>query len=131
MDVRMLEEVFVISETATKHRWTELSQEEVAPGIIRAYLTGERVTVARFTLAAGAIVPTHKHDQEQISSVLRGALRFTIGAGEGTIVRAGEVIPIPPGAEHGVVAVEDSEVIDVFCPIRQDWLDRTDTYFKK
>ena len=124
-------EVLVISDTVAKHKWTELGQEEVAPGIIRAYLTGERVTVARFTLAAGSIVPNHKHDQEQITTVIRGALRFTIGPSEGTIVRAGEVIPIPPGAEHGVVAIEDSEAIDVFCPIRQDWLDRTDAYFKK
>ena len=117
-------------------RWDELPSQEVAAGIHRRYLTASRVTVARFTLAQGTTVPSHSHEHEQVSYVVRGALRFRIGggaqaAGAETIVRAGEVLQIPSWTEHGVDALEEAEVIDVFSPVRQDWLDGTDTYFRK
>lgn len=87
------------------------------------------MTIARFNLSAGAVVPAHAHDHEQVSYVVRGALRFVV-AGEETVVRSGEALQIPSRAEHRVDALEDTEVIDVFSPIRQDWLDGTDTYFR-
>lgn len=118
------------ADTVTHHRWAEMPEQEVAQGIHRRYLTGSRVTVARFALARGAVVPPHKHEQEQVSCVLSGALRFRAGGAE-TVVRAGEVLEIPSWVEHGVEVIEDAVVIDVFSPLRQDWLDGTDTYFKK
>ncbi len=87
------------------------------------------MTIARFALERGAVVPAHSHEHEQVSYVISGALRFTVG-GEHILVRAGEALQIPSRAEHSVQVVEDTEVIDVFSPIRQDWLDGTDAYFK-
>lgn len=115
--------------TAVLHRWDDIPTQHLAPGIDRRFLTGSRVTIARFALTRGAIVPQHSHDHEQVSYVVSGALRFRV-AGEETLVRAGEALQIPSWAEHSVEVVEDSEVIDVFSPIRQDWLDGTDTYFR-
>ena len=116
--------------TAILHRWDDLPRQQVAPGIERRYLTANRTTIARFAISRGALVPVHSHDQEQVSYVLTGALRFTV-AGEQTLVRGGEALQIPSWAEHSVEAIEDTEVIDVFSPVRQDWVDGTDNYFKK
>lgn len=116
--------------SAILHRWESLPKQELAPGVERRYLTAARVTIARFTLTRGAVVPQHSHENEQVSYVVSGALRFRV-AGEEQLVRAGEALQIPSWAEHSVEVVEDTEVIDVFSPVRQDWLDGTDTYFKK
>jgi len=116
--------------TALHHRWDNVPTQEVAPGIQRQYLTASRMTIARLRLAKGSTVPSHSHDHEQVSCVLRGALRFAVG-GQERIIRAGEALEIPSWVEHGVDALEDTEVIDVFSPVRQDWIDGTDTYFKR
>lgn len=118
------------SDTATLHHWEALPGQEVAPGITRRYLTASRVTIAKFALARGSVVPAHAHENEQVSYILSGALQFHIG-GQDIVVRAGGVLQIPSWVEHGVTVLEDSEALDVFSPVRQDWVDGTDTYFKK
>ena len=115
---------------ATHYRWDDIPSRELAPGISRRFLTASRMTIARFRLARGAVVPPHSHDHEQVSYVLSGALSFHC-AGETTVVRAGEALQIPSWAEHSVEVIEDAEVLDVFSPVRQDWIDGTDTYFKR
>src|SRR5262245_31294617 len=123
-------ECSVTMPSATLHRWDEIPARELAPGVERRFLTASRMTIARFRLARGAVVPAHSHDHEQVSYVLSGAVRFRVGE-EDVVVRAGEALQIPSWATHGVEVLEDAEVIDVFCPVRQDWLDGTDTYFKR
>ena len=63
--------------------------------------------------------------------ILEGALHFYIGAdgSEEVTVRAGEVLHIPSNVPHKAVALEDTVDLDVFTPIRSDWLDGTDSYF--
>jgi unsaturated pyranuronate lyase len=114
--------------TVTHHRWNELEPESITPAIARRYITAERVTVARFELKRGGVVPRHAHENEQVSIVLDGALRFTIDGRE-IVVRGGEVMQIPPNVPHQVDVLEDTLVFDVFSPLRQDWIDKTDTYF--
>jgi quercetin dioxygenase-like cupin family protein len=113
---------------ATHHRWTDVTREEITPSIARQYVTGDRVTVARFELKKGGVVPTHKHDNEQVSCVLSGILRFRFPDRE-LVARGGEVVRIPGGVEHEVDVLEDAIVMDVFSPIRTDWIEKTDTYF--
>jgi len=60
--------------------------------------------------------------------VLQGALKFLI-AGEEITVREGEVLHIPSWVEHQAEALDDTFELDLFSPIRHDWLDHTDTYF--
>jgi quercetin dioxygenase-like cupin family protein len=112
------------------HRWTAIAPEQINETVARQYITGDRVTIARFELKRGGVVPRHAHENEQVSVVLSGALRFTI-EGDATIVRGGEVMQIPGGVAHEVEVLEDALVIDVFSPIRQDWIDKTDNYFKR
>ena len=115
---------------ATPHRWSDISPELITDSIARQYITADRVTVARFELKRGGIVPRHSHESEQVSMVLSGALRFVID-GKDVVVRAGEVLQLPSWLEHEVHVLEDASVIDVFSPVRQDWIDKTDDYFRR
>jgi quercetin dioxygenase-like cupin family protein len=112
------------------HRWDSVEKKEVAPGIVRQFVSGARVSVAKFSLAKGTSVPTHAHENEQVSYVVRGALNFHFPDRD-VLVRGGEVIVIPSNVPHGVDVAEESEAIDVFNPVRQDWIDGTDAYFQK
>ena len=112
------------------HRWDEIALEKVTDMISRKIVTGDREMIAQIWLKKGAIVPVHDHVSEQITYIFQGALRFTIN-GEEFIVREGEVLHIPSSVPHEAEALDDTFELDVFSPIRQDWLDRTDDYFHK
>jgi quercetin dioxygenase-like cupin family protein len=126
-----------MSESPVRHeKWSEIRHEKVTDTISRRLFTGERMMLAHVYLDKGAIVPTHSHENEQLTWILEGALRFWIGE-EGSddveelVVSAGEVLYIPSNVPHKAEALEDTFDVDVFSPPRQDWLDGTDTYFKK
>ncbi|HXI31323.1 MAG TPA: cupin domain-containing protein [Vicinamibacterales bacterium] len=116
--------------TVTHHRWSDVAGEQINASIFRRYLTADRVTIARFELKRGGVVPMHSHENEQVSIVIEGALRFK-SEGRETVLRGGEVMQIPPNVPHEVEVIEDTIVFDVFSPIRQDWIDKTDTYFRR
>ena len=92
-------------------------------------LNGDAMTLARITLASGAVVPEHSHENEQIATVLSGRLRFVVGDEERD-VEAGESVLIPGDVPHSVDALEDSVVLDVFAPRREDWLRGDDAYLR-
>jgi quercetin dioxygenase-like cupin family protein len=113
-------------------RWEEVPVEPVTDVISRQVVTGRNEMIARVLLKRGAIVPTHSHVSEQVTWILEGALRLWIGAPEEEVtLRAGQMVVIPPDVPHRAEALEDTVDIDVFSPIRQDWLDGTDTYFHR
>ena len=111
--------------------WETMPKEPVTDVIDRRLVTGERTMLAHVYLKKGSVVPQHSHDNEQFTYILDGALHFFIGAEEGeeVIVRTGEVLHIPSNVPHKAIALEDTIDLDVFTPIRQDWLDGTDSYF--
>ena len=113
---------------ARLQRWDEIPLEKVTEMISRKVVTGEREMLAQIYLKKGCVVPMHSHESEQITYVLQGALRFLID-GEQVTVREGEVLVIPSWVEHQAEALDDTFELDVFSPIRQDWIDKTDTYF--
>lgn len=110
-------------------RWAEIKEEKLNDKITRRLAIGQNEMVGRLRLAKGAVVPPHKHVSEQITMVMSGAIRFTIG-GKDTTVRAGEVLVIPPNFVHSAIALEDSDDIDCFSPLREDWLSGDDAYLK-
>jgi quercetin dioxygenase-like cupin family protein len=112
------------------YRWDELELEKVTEMISRKIVTGAREMIAQIYLKKGALVPMHSHESEQMTYVLQGALRFLIG-GEEITVREGEILHIPSWVEHQAEALDDTFEVDVFSPIRQDWLDKTDDYFRR
>ncbi len=87
------------------------------------------MTVARIILAQGAFVPRHEHPNEQVTNVLEGRLRFVIGDEE-QIVSAGSTVLIPGNVPHEIEALEDSIALDVFSPVREDWVRGDDAYLR-
>ena len=112
-------------------RWETMPRETVTDAIGRQLVTGARSMLAQLYLKKGALVHRHSHDNEQFTYVLKGALRFHLGddGNDEVVVRQGEVLHIPSNIPHRIEALEDTLDLDVFTPIRQDWLDGTDNYF--
>ena len=106
---------------ALVHRWDEIALEKITEMISRKIVTGDREMLAQTYMKRGAQVPMHVHDSEQMTYVLQGALRFLVD-GEEIIVKEGEVLHIPSGTPHQAEALEDTFELDVFSPIRADWL---------
>ena len=117
--------------SVTHYRWDDMPKERVTPMLQRRLVTGERMMIAHVYLKKGAIVPKHSHENEQITYILEGALRFWIGedGSDELIVSAGEVLTIPSNVPHKAEALEDTLDVDVFSPPREDWLNHTDSYF--
>src|SRR5437016_7883369 len=113
-----------------KHiRWNDVEQEKLNPLLDRQMITGENLMLARVLLKKGCVVPEHSHVNEQLTYIVEGALKFWID-GKEIIVRAGEVLCIPPNMPHKAEAVEDTVDLDVFYPPRQDWLNKSDVYLR-
>ena len=117
--------------SVTHYRWTDLPEEAVTSQLSRRLITGDRMMLAQVYLERGAIVPKHSHENEQITWILEGALRFWIGedGAQEVVVRAGEVLHIPSNVPHKAEALERTLDVDIFSPPRQDWLNHTDAYF--
>jgi quercetin dioxygenase-like cupin family protein len=114
-------------------RWESMPKERLSDKLDRRMITGDRMMITHVYLKKGAIVPRHHHENEQITYILEGALRFRLGAGgeEQIDVRAGEVLCIPSNLPHSAEALEDTLDVDIFDPPRQDWLDGTDQYLRQ
>lgn len=110
-------------------KWHEIKEEKLNEKITRKLAVGQNEMIGRLRLAKGAAVPPHKHLSEQITMVMSGALKFTI-EGKDIDVRAGEVLVIPPNVVHSAIALEDTDDIDSFSPLRIDWLTGDDAYLK-
>ncbi len=108
---------------ASLHRWDEIALDKVTEMISRKIVSGEREMVAQVYLKKGALVPLHAHESEQMTYVLQGALRVLV-AGEEITVREGEVLHILSLVEHQAEALEDTFELDVFAPVRQEWIPR-------
>jgi quercetin dioxygenase-like cupin family protein len=101
---------------------TEVTPVEMFPGVVRRTLnSGDSTTLIEVSIARGAIVPAHTHPHEQIGYVARGRVSFVID-GTKAELRAGDGYLVPGGAVHEVTGIEDSICIDVFSPVREEYL---------
>ncbi len=115
------------------YRWDDMERESVTPDLERRLVWGERLMAAQVFLKKGCVVPRHSHVHEQLSYVVQGALHFRLGAGgeRERVVRAGEILVLPSNLPHEAVVLEESIVIDMFSPPREDWIAKTDDYLRK
>ena len=112
--------------------WDKIAIEKVTDKIRRQLATGKNEMMARVLLDKGAVVPTHSHESEQITYIQEGPMHLWIGEPpEEVVLKAGQFVVIPPNVPHRAEVLEDTVDIDIFSPIRQDWLDGTDTYFHR
>lgn len=119
-----------VSDAIQHLRWDDIPLEQVSETLSRKIVTGEREMVTQIFMKKGCFVPTHSHESEQITYVLTGALKFVL-AGREVILRAGDVLCIPSWLPHSAEALEETLEMDIFSPIRQDWLDKTDDYLRR
>jgi quercetin dioxygenase-like cupin family protein len=115
------------------YRWDSMKKERVSDMLERRLITGDRMMLAHVYLKKGCIVPKHSHENEQLTYILEGALKYRMGddGAEEITVHAGEVLLIPSNVPHQAEALEETLDVDVFSPPRQDWLDKKDDYLRR
>ena len=118
--------------TATHYRWDELAKDQLKEDLARRLISAERMMLAQVFLEKGCIVPKHSHENEQLTYILEGKLRFRLGEDESQVVDvgAGEVLHLPSWLPHSAEALETTLDVDIFSPPRQDWLDGSDSYLR-
>jgi quercetin dioxygenase-like cupin family protein len=88
---------------------------------LKTLVHGEKTLMGEFSLAKGAEIPPHAHPHEQTGIMISGKVRFKIGD-EMFEVEAGDSWCIPGEVEHAVEVLENSVVVEVFSPVREDYL---------
>jgi quercetin dioxygenase-like cupin family protein len=102
-------------------------KEIVGEGITRQLLGyDDSLLLARVVFEHGAIGYEHAHPHSQVTYVESGVFDFTVGS-EAQRLQAGDAVYIPPGENHGAVCVEGGVLLDIFSPIREDFLEETQT----
>jgi quercetin dioxygenase-like cupin family protein len=112
------------------YNWDQIRVEQLNPLIARRAIHSAQMTIARFEIQQGAVIPAHAHVNEQVTSVEKGALMFQIGS-EQQVLKAGQTLVIPSSVSHGVMAMEDTVVVDIFTPRREDWIRGNDAYLRR
>ncbi len=112
------------------YTWDSVPLEVMSGLISRKVISGQKAMVAQVFLKKDAVVPEHHHESEQITYILEGALKFELD-GQEVIVRQGEVLHIPSNVPHRAVALEDTLDLDIFSPLRTDWLTNNDAYLRR
>jgi quercetin dioxygenase-like cupin family protein len=105
----------------TLFNWSKMPFDKPTNLIDRRRIVGEKTMISHVTLYKGFEVATHFHENEQISCILSGCLRFGLGNKEEpgyreVDLRAGEAELLPSNAPHSATALEDTVVLDVFSP---------------
>jgi quercetin dioxygenase-like cupin family protein len=113
-----------------RYDWTAIAEERMNPLLARQVIHTGKMTIARILLKKGAVVPEHRHLNQQVTMLQSGSLQFDMG-GESFVLRAGEVLVIPSDLPHRVEALEDSVATDLFTPQREDWIRGDDAYLRK
>ena len=95
---------------------------EMITGVwLKSLIHGATTHLTEVRFVKGAVIPEHQHPHEQTGYLISGALRF-FSKGEDTVVTPGDCWNWASGTPHGAEALEDSVVIEVFSPIREDYL---------
>jgi quercetin dioxygenase-like cupin family protein len=96
--------------------------KELVPGVFMKVLAyGENSMLCEFQLKQGAVIPAHQHPHEQTGYLVRGSLRFFGDEGE-TVVEPGCSWSFKGGVSHGAEALVDTVLVEVFSPVREDYL---------
>lgn len=103
-------------------KYEDIVPTNPAPGITRRILArGGQLMGVKADFAKGAVGEAHRHPHEQISYILAGSFEFEMD-GKKYILHQGDTYYVAPGVLHGAVALEDSSILDLFTPQREDFL---------
>ena len=98
-----------------------LQSKEVFPGYVAKMIHTETMTLVYWSISAGAAIPEHHHLNEHVTHVLEGSFVLVID-GESKELEPGIVAVIPSGVKHYGHAVTDCLMLDVFSPVRSDYV---------
>jgi len=102
--------------------WSDIAVDRPAEGIERQMVVGQNLMICRFRFAPLLVTPEHRHPHEQMSLVVSGRVRFFV-EGQERIAEPGDVLHFPSNCLHGATMMDEEVVlIDVFTPIREDFL---------
>ena len=103
------------------HALKNLPEEKVTDTITRRVLVGDKAMIVWWRMKAGVHAAAHRHPHEQMFWMVSGRMEFRLGSERRSCI-AGDVGVIPGGVEHEAWFPEDTEVVDVFSPPREDFL---------
>ena len=115
--------------TVEQFAWGDVPVEQLNPMITRQVVWGAKTTLVKIRLTKNCFIPEHSHESEQLSWVQSGRIRLTI-AGQDHDLGPGDVLRIPSWVPHSALVLDDCDVVDIFSPIRSDWLERKDAYLR-
>lgn len=103
------------------YKWDTIPVERLDDNIVRRMIVGEKEMLVRWEFKQGALAARHSHPHEQVVVMVRGKLRLAVGDDE-TIMGPDDIVVIPSQVPHEAEALEDTVVIDIFSPPREDFL---------
>ena len=105
--------------------WHSIPNERIAEGVDRQMIVGENIMICRLRFDPFVETPAHRHPHEQMTLVVQGRVKFILGTDE-RIVSAGDVLHFPSNHWHGATMLDEEVVlIDIFSPIREDFLNES------
>jgi quercetin dioxygenase-like cupin family protein len=105
--------------------WATVPGKQISDGVIRQTIHGKTLMICRLTIAPGTVTVAHQHLNEQMTIVEKGRVRFVLGTGVQEF-GPGDVLLLPSSFWHGATALDEEVVlIDIFSPIREDFLGAT------
>ena len=112
--------------------WDEIAEQRINENITRKMFLGENIMVTRWELAPNTPLPVHDHVSEQVTMVLEGSVTLVFPGEEKITLRSGDMLVIPPSKPHGVeVGPQGCTVMDLFSPLRQDFIDGSAAYLSR
>jgi quercetin dioxygenase-like cupin family protein len=103
------------------YTWETVAVEQLTDSIRRRMIVGTREMLVRWEFRKGALAARHSHPNEQIVMMIEGKLHLTVG-NTSTTMMPGDIVVIPPDVPHEALALEDTVVLDIFSPLREDFL---------
>ena len=107
-----------------------MKEDQLSPTTGRTALHAQKMTLARFDFKKGNKVASHHHHNDQITTVQSGSINMTVGDEE-FLLKAGEMVLVGPDIPHSNVALEDTIVVEIFSPVREDWIKGDDSYLRQ
>ncbi len=101
--------------------WSKTEQRTVIAGFRGRFIHSANITFALWDIDAGAQLPVHSHEHEQVMHVLEGEFEVTI-AGKVYLAKGGSVVVIPSHAIHSGKAITSCRIMDAFYPLREDYM---------
>ena len=111
--------------------WNSIKEERLNENVTRKMFWGEKLMVTRWELSPHTALPVHDHISEQVTMVKKGSVTIYFPDGEEFVLSQGDMLVIPSSKPHGVrIGPEGATAVDLFSPIRQDFIDGSSAYIK-